>query len=113
MDPISTEGRPAPPEAPRNALPIVALSLDDLRAAVLRRRDQLHRPSDPRTPEADAARSVCVERGRLRSHRLRLHARVRNRRDLPGRVMDVLGTRRGYGVAVSVWSLAAAAYGLV
>jgi MFS transporter, ACS family, aldohexuronate transporter len=29
-----------------------------------------------------------------------------------GRVMDVLGTRRGYGAAATLWSLAAAAHGL-
>ena len=29
-----------------------------------------------------------------------------------GRVMDVLGTRRGYGLAVTVWSLAAAAHAI-
>jgi len=29
-----------------------------------------------------------------------------------GRVMDVLGTRRGYGLAVGLWSLAAAAHGI-
>ena len=51
----------------------------DLRAAVLRRDDQLHRSPGDRHPQADAAAAVRLERDRLRRHRLQLSARLRDR----------------------------------
>ena len=53
--------------------------LGDLRAAVLRRDDQLHRSPGDRHPQADAAAAVRLERDRLRRHRVRVPARVRDR----------------------------------
>ena len=53
--------------------------LDDLRPAVPRRDDQLRRSPGDRHPQADAAGAVRLDRDRLRRHRLRLPAGVRDR----------------------------------
>src|SRR5262249_9034986 len=73
--------------------------LGDLRPAVPRRDDQLRRSSGDRHPEGDAAVAVRLERGRLRGHRARLSARLRDRvhlrrpADGPGRHQDRLLAR--------------------
>ena len=60
------------------------LPLDDLRAAVPRRDDQLRRSAGDRHPQADAAGGVRVVRDRLRRHRLRVPAGVCDRLPVRG-----------------------------
>ena len=68
--------RPAPDADPAR---IGQLPLGDLRAALLRDHDQLHRPPDHRHPEARAAERHRLERDRVLEHRARLPARLRDR----------------------------------
>ena len=79
-------------------------------AAVLRRDDQLHRPPGHRHPQADAAEGVRLERDRLRRHRVRVPARLRDR--LSVRRPDDRSARdeERLRVALVVWSLAAMAH---
>ena len=70
--------------------------LGHLRAAVLRGDDQLHRPPGHRHPEADAAAAVRLDRDRLRRHRLRVPARLRDR-PAARRAASWIGSARGAG----------------
>ena len=72
------------------------LPLGDLRAAVLRRDDQLRRPAGHRHPQADAPGGVRLERDRLRRHRLRVPARLRDR--VPARRADDRPARHEEGL---------------
>ena len=64
---------------PHRRSPCWVVPLGDLRAAVPRRDDQLHRPAGDRPAQADAAGHVSLVRDGLRGHRVRVPARVRDR----------------------------------
>ena len=70
--------------------------LGHLRAAVLRGDDQLHRSPGHRHPQADAAAGVRLVRDRLRRHRVRVPARLRDR-PAARRAGSWTGSARGAG----------------
>ena len=75
-----------PPTSPSDRRARRPLPLGHLRAAVLCGDDQLRRPAGHRHPQADAPEGVRLERDRLRRHRLRVPARLRDR--VPARRPD-------------------------
>ena len=98
----------ATPPAPRR---VGRYPLDDLRAAVLRRHDQLHRSPGDRHPQADAAgASSAGARSTTPTSCSRSSSPTRSASCCAGRLMDRLGTKRGFALAIVVWSLAAMAH---
>ena len=100
--PLLTPGR-----SPRS---IGRYPLGHLRAAVLRGDDQLRRSAGHRHPQADAAEGIRLERDRLRRHRLRVPARLRDRVSVRRPDDRLARHQEGFTVALVVWSLAAMAH---
>ena len=89
------------------------LSVGHLRPALLRHDDQLRRPRRARRARPRAAEDDRLDRHAVRRHQRRVLARpTRSGFLLMGRLIDRVGTRLGYAVALVVWSLAAAGHAL-
>ena len=84
--------------------------LDDLRPALPRRDDQLRRSAGDRHPEADAAGANSAgARSTTATSSSRSSSPTRSASCSPDRIIDRLGTKSGFALALIVWSLAAMA----